>query len=355
MRAEEIFHSGMIKIHLKWLCLHWVSPYLIPINTTVVNISLFAASLQSIPSLVELSRKLEVRAAVQGKLEGLWADGNFTKLKKGKRKVPHLGCHNSMQKYSLGADWLKSSWAEKELGGGVDRLDVSQRYALAAKVNSLLGCISKSRASRSREVMLPSTPLWWDMARMLGPALDSPERSWNPRPMEVPEERGLEHRTCEERLRELGFFSWEKRRLRKTLRLSAGTKKEGVKRPETDSSLYTVEVQEATDTSRSMGNSKPICRGEKITVRVAKYWCRLLRKAVEVLRAWPDTALSICSNWTCFGQGWIRTPLEVPSNLNDSKALKSAYSKPFSCLQIAAVFWVRVRLVWEIRLEAKWG
>lgn len=105
--------------------------------------------------------------------------------------------------------------------------------------------------------------------------------------------------------------------------------KQGVKRPETDSSLYTVEIQEATDTSRSMGNSNSICRGKKITVRVAKSWCRLLRKAVEVLRAWLDTALSICANWTCFGQGWIRRPLEVPSNLNDSKALKSGYSNPF--------------------------
>lgn len=39
--------------------------------------------------------KLEARVAVQGPPDGLQADGNFMKLKKGKRKVLHLGCHNS--------------------------------------------------------------------------------------------------------------------------------------------------------------------------------------------------------------------------------------------------------------------
>lgn len=85
--------------------------------------------------------------------DGLWDDRNFVKLKKDKREVLHLECHNSMQQYRLATNSLKSSWAEKVLGV-VDKLNMSQQYVLAAKVKSLLGCISKNSASRLREVVL---------------------------------------------------------------------------------------------------------------------------------------------------------------------------------------------------------
>lgn len=81
------------------------------------------------------------------------------KLKKGKCRVLHLGCHNSMQQYRLGANCLKSNWPEKDSSVVVDKLNMSQQHALVAKVNSLLGCISKITASRLREVILPSTLL----------------------------------------------------------------------------------------------------------------------------------------------------------------------------------------------------
>jgi len=62
-----------------------------------------------------------------------------------------------MHQYRLGVDMLESSSAERDLGVLVDnRLTMSQQCALATKKdNGILGCIKKSVASRSREVLLP--------------------------------------------------------------------------------------------------------------------------------------------------------------------------------------------------------
>ena len=62
-----------------------------------------------------------------------------------------------MHKYTPGADLLECNSAERDLGVLVDdRLTMSQQCALAAKkANGILGCIKKTVASRSREVLLP--------------------------------------------------------------------------------------------------------------------------------------------------------------------------------------------------------
>ncbi|KAJ7425383.1 hypothetical protein WISP_23646 [Willisornis vidua] len=57
---------------------------------------------------------------------------------------------NSRHQYSLGANLLKSSSTEKILGGLVDnKLSMSKRCALEAKINDILECIRKIIASRS--------------------------------------------------------------------------------------------------------------------------------------------------------------------------------------------------------------
>jgi len=79
------------------------------------------------------------------------------KFNKSKCRVLHLGRNNSMHLYRIEADLLESSYAERDLGVLVDdRLTMSQQHALIAKkASDILGCIKKSVASKSREVLLP--------------------------------------------------------------------------------------------------------------------------------------------------------------------------------------------------------
>ena len=79
-----------------------------------------------------------------------------------------------MHQYRSGADLLERSSAEKELGVLVgNRLAVSQQCTLVAmKASGILGCLPKSLASRSREVILPLS------SALLRPHLESCVSFW---------------------------------------------------------------------------------------------------------------------------------------------------------------------------------
>jgi len=165
---------------------------------------------------------------------------------------------------------------------------IRQCAVTAQKASCILGCIKSIMASRATEVILP---LYSTLVR---PHLEACIQLWSPqhrKDMDLLEQvqrratkviRGLEHLSNKERLRELGLFSLEKRRLWGDLVAAFQYLKEAYK--EDGDKVF---IRACCDRTRgngfklNEGRVRPNMRKRSFTVRVVKHWHKFPGEVVD--------------------------------------------------------------------------
>jgi len=143
--------------------------------------------------------------------------GKIMKFNKAKCKVLHISQGNHLYQYTLGNEWIESSPEEQALGILVyKKLDLSEQCVLAMqKASCVLGCIKRSVASKSREVIVSSYSTLMRPHREYCFQLCGHEHKKDTDQLEQVQMRatkmirGMEHLSYEVRLRELGLFILE--------------------------------------------------------------------------------------------------------------------------------------------------